>query len=353
MEKIRIGLVGAGSLSHEHTKIYKQMENVELVAVCDIKPGRAEEYAKKYGFKSFYLDYNEMFAKEKLDAVSVCTWNCAHAEVTIAALNAKINVLCEKPMAMNTAEAREMKEAADRNGKLLMIGFVRRFMPSVNLLEEYIRNGELGDIYYITAGCLRRAGNPLGWFADKEKSGGGPLIDLGVHMIDMSRYLMGKPKPVAVSCLTYSGIGSRTNIKGINRYTAADPSPNCNVEDMAVAMIRFDNGAVVHAELSFSSHLKKPKFWLDVFGSKAGAQTEPELEIYGEKYDYLTDTKPIYEDDGGDFSLIFKREVEHFVDCVANGTECINPAEDGIVLMQILDAAYESAKQGKEVAICG
>lgn len=352
MEKIRIGLVGAGSLSHEHTRVYQAMDNVELVAVCDIKEGRAEEYAKQYGFARWYLDCHEMFAKEKLDAVSVCTWNCAHAEVTIAALDAGINVLCEKPMAMNAQEAKAMQEAAERSNKLLMIGFVRRFMPSVKLLEEYIRAGELGDIYYITTGCLRRAGNPLGWFADKEKSGGGPLIDLGVHIIDMSRYLMGKPKPVSVSCMTYSGIGSRTNIKGMNRYTAADPSPNCNVEDMAVAMIRFDNGAVVHVETSFSSHLKEPKFWLDVFGSKAGAQTEPELELFSEKFDYLTDIKPVYEEDPSKgFSPIFEAEVRHFVDCVANGTACINPAEDGVVLMQILDAAYESARTGKEVAI--
>lgn len=352
MKKIRIGLVGAGSISNEHTRAYKQMDNVELVAVCDIKPGRAEEYAKKYGFERWYLDYNEMFEKEELDAISVCTWNCAHAEVTIAALNAKINVLCEKPMAMNAEEAEAMKEAADKNGKLLMIGFVRRFMPSTNMLKEYIDNGEFGDIYYITTGVLRRVGNPLGWFADKEKSGGGPLIDLGVHMIDLSRYLMGKPSPVAVSCMTYSGIGSRTNIKGINRYTAADPSPNCNVEDMAVAMIRFDNGATVHAELSFSSHLKENKFWLDVFGSKSGATIEPKLEIYSEKNDYLTDVKPIYDEDTDNgFSPIFKNEIEHFVGCVANGTECINTADDGIMLMKILDAAYKSAELGREVEI--
>lgn len=352
MKKIRVGLVGAGSISHNHTVMYKKMENVELVAVCDIKEGRAEEYAKKYGFKRWYLDYNEMFEKEQLDAVSVCTWNCAHAEVAIAALNAGINVLCEKPMAMSAKEATAMKEAAEKSGKLLMIGFVRRFKSETKLIKQYIDNGEFGDIYYITTGCLRHAGNPLGWFADKSKSGGGPLIDLGVHIIDLSRYLMGKPKPVSVSCITYSGIGSRTNIKDINRYTAADPSPNCNVEDMAVAMIHFDNDATVHVETSFSSHIKEPKFWIDVFGSKAGAKLEPELEIYSEKYDHLIDEKPKIDcDPAMGFDIIFEREIKHFIDCVENGTECISPAEDGVVLMQILDAAYESARTGKEVMI--
>lgn len=350
MKKIRWGLVGAGSISSMHTESFKQMENVELVAVCDIKDGRAKEYAEKYGFKSYYTDYNEMFEKEELDAISVCTWNCAHAEVSIAALNAKINVLCEKPMAMNATEAEAMKAAAEKNGKLLMIGFVRRFMPQTKILKEYIDNGEFGDIYYITTGCTRRVGNPLGWFADKEKSGGGPLIDLGVHMIDMSRYVMGKPSPVSVSAMTYSGIGARTNIKEFSRYTAADPSPNCNVEDMATAMIRFDNGAVVHVETSFSGHQKEDKLWLDILGEKSGAKIEPEFEIYSEKNDYLTDTKPVYKAAPG-FTGIFKSEMEHFIDCVANGTECINTADDGIMLMKILDAAYESAKLGKEVQI--
>lgn len=350
MKKIRLGIVGCGNISRAHMKAYQKLDNIEYVAACDIKDGRAEEYAKEYGFARYYTDYHEMFEKEDLDAISVCTWNCAHAEVSIAALNAGVNVLCEKPMAMNAKQAIEMEKAAQKSGKLLMIGFVRRFMPSMEILKGYIDKGEIGDVHYIKTGCMRRAGNPLGWFADIEKSGGGPLIDLGVHIIDMARYIMGKPNPVSVSAITSSSIGSRTNIKGVHRYTARDTSPNCNVEDMAVALIRFDNGAAVHVETGFSSHQKeKEKLWLDVFGNKAGAKIEPELEIYTERDDYLTDIKPVYEDDG--VYVWFEKEVAHYIDCVANGTKCINPAEDGVALMKILDATYESARLGKEVQI--
>ena len=195
-KKLKIAVIGTGSISREHLDAYKENPNVEIYALCDINKERVEKRAAEYNvpLERTFTDKDEMFkALPEIDAVSVCTWNSAHAECSIAALNAGKHVLCEKPMAMNEEEAKEMKAAADKAGKLLMIGFVRRHGNDCALLKDYIDKGYLGEIYYAKAQYLRRNGNPGGWFGDKSRSGGGPLIDLGVHVIDLVRYLMGNP----------------------------------------------------------------------------------------------------------------------------------------------------------------
>ncbi len=349
--KIRIGIIGTGGISHMHMVGYTSFENVEVAAACDLNASRLEAFGSKYGVKQLYADYNEMLQKEELDGVSICTWNNSHAPIAIAALNAGKNVLCEKPMAMNVKEAEEMLAAAKTSGKLLMIGFVKRFAKETAICREFIDKGYLGDIYYAKASYLRRCGNPGGWFADSKRSGGGPLIDLGVHVIDQVRYLMGKPKAVAVSAVTFNNIGMRYDIKGIERYKASDYSSYCDVEDMASALIRFDNGAALAVDASFSLNIKEDSGNLELFGSKAGARLEPKLEIYSQMEDYLVDMSPRYHKSDKGFDEVFTGETAHFVDCIANGTPCINPAEDGVELMRILEAAYTSAKARKEVVI--
>jgi len=188
MEKIKIGVIGTGNIAMEHLNAYHKNPHVELYALCDIDPKILADRAEKFGVTRTYTNCEEMLKLEELDAVSVCTWNAAHSECAIAALNAGKHVLCEKPMAMNGEQARRMKEAADKNGKLLMIGFVRRFGNDAAILNDMIRNDEFGEIYYAKATYLRRNGNPGGWFGDKARSGGGPLIDLGVHIIDLCRF---------------------------------------------------------------------------------------------------------------------------------------------------------------------
>ena len=184
-----------------------------------------------------------MLAENKFDAVEVCTWNSAHAECTIAALNAGANVKCEKPMAMNTQEALAMKETAERNGKLLMVGFVRRHGNDAAAAIDFIDKGYLGDVYFIKASYLRRAGFPGGWFGDKSRSGGGPLIDLGVHVIDLSRYVIGNPKPVSVFGATFNKLGARTNLKtGGKAWSAmADEvkDPVFTVEDLVLITAQY------------------------------------------------------------------------------------------------------------------
>ena len=160
MKKTRIAIIGSGGISHVHMAAYKKLPDVEVVANCDINEERAKEFAQTYGIPHCYVDYHEMLEKEEIDGVSICTWNNVHAPATMAALNAGVNVLCEKPLALNTKEAEEMVEVARKNGRLLMVGFVRRFGLNTKVLKNRIEQGELGQIYYAQAGCIRRVGNP-------------------------------------------------------------------------------------------------------------------------------------------------------------------------------------------------
>jgi predicted dehydrogenase len=352
MEKIKIGIIGAGGISGAHISGYKECDNVELYAVCDINEQRANDKAEEHGFTHVFTDYNEMLKLPELDAVSVCTWNNVHAPATIAALKAGKHVLCEKPMALNSEEAKAMKKVADESGKLLMIGFVRRHGNDAKILKDFIDAGDLGEIYYTKANYIRRYGNPGGWFSDKSRSGGGPLIDLGVHVIDLVRYLSGNPKPVSVYGVTNNSIGNRNHIKIEKGYTSVDHKKDelCDVEDMAAAMIRFDNGMVLNIEVSFSLNVGKNVGTIEIFGTKAGAKIDPELSIYSERNGYLVDITPAHKT-ALEFNGLFENEIKHFVDCILEKTECIAPAEDGIEIMNILDAIYESAATKKEVMI--
>ena len=349
---IKIGIIGVGNISVLHMDSYIANPDTEICAVCDINEKRLDLIAEKYGIEKKYTDYNEMLKLPELDAVSICTWNNAHAPCAIKALEMGKHVLCEKPMAMNAKEAAEMAEAAKRSGKLLMIGFVRRFGNDCAILRDFIKSGSFGDIYHIKASYLRRMGNPGGWFGEKSKSGGGPLIDLGVHIIDLSRYLMGNPKPVSVYAAAFTKLFDRKNIKQSINYVSAGKSDKdiCDVEDFVSAMIRFDNDAVLSVETSFSLNIKNDKGDIELFGTKSGARLDPELEIFTDINDYLADVK-LNMPTALSFEGLFESEVNHFVECIKSGVKCISPAEDGVEIMRILDAAYESARTGHEVRL--
>lgn len=353
-KKIKVAIVGTGNISESHIHGYLNNPNVELYAFCDIRKERLEEMGKKYGVTRLYTDEADMLkALPEIDAVSVCTWNSAHAPCTIAALRAGKHVLCEKPMATNAAEAREMLRAAKENGKLLMIGFVRRFGNDCKIIKDFVDNGFFGDIYYTKATYIRRNGSPGGWFGNKEFSAGGPLIDLGVHITDLTRYIMGDPKPVSVYGATFYKLGDRRELKDKKGYVASSSRGDkdvFNVEDLATALIRYDNGAVVSIEASFSLNTKKDEGKIEFFGTKAGAKLDPELELYTDINGYMTNVD-LCMPTALSFNGLFENEINHYVDCIINNTECLAPAEDGVTLMEILDAIYESARTGHEVII--
>ncbi|MBQ6118226.1 MAG: Gfo/Idh/MocA family oxidoreductase [Clostridia bacterium] len=351
MMSLKVGIIGNGGIANSHMSGYLALgDRVEVVACCDINFEKAKEFAARYHISNCYPDCYAMLKDNQLDMVSVCTWNSAHAECTIAALNAGCNVLCEKPMAMNAIEAQAMQEAAEKNGKLLMLGFVRRHGNDAAAARDFVEKGFLGEIYYAKASYLRRCGFPGGWFGDKSRSGGGPLIDLGVHVIDLARYIMGNPKPVTVFGATFDKIGARDHIKTTGWVSqTVESKPIFTVEDLATAMIRFDNGAVLHVEASFNLNLKNPTGDINIFGNKAGLSLEP-FELHTECNDRIADIV-IHGDNGFDFSRDFNREVKNFADAVEGKAACLATAEDGVELMRILDAVYESAATGKSVDI--
>ena len=281
-KKVKVAVIGVGMISESHIGAYLKNPNVELYAFCDIREERLKQMGERYGITRLYTDKDVMLRElPEIDAVSVCTWNSAHAPCTIAALKAGKNVLCEKPMATSAAEAKEMLAAAKESGKLLMIGFVRRYGNDCAILKDFIDKGMFGELYYAKATYLRRNGSPGGWFGIKKYSAGGPLIDLGVHVADMTRYLMGNPKPVSVYGATFQKLGDRRGLKDRKGYVASssDGTETFDVEDLATALIRYDNGAVVSLEASFSLNIKNDEGKIELFGTKAGAKLDPELEI--------------------------------------------------------------------------
>lgn len=350
--KIKIGIIGTGSISNEHINSYLKNPNVELYAFCDINEEHLNTMAEKYEVTKTFTDINEMLSLKEIDAVSVCTWNSAHAPCVIAALNAGKHVMCEKPMATSAEDARAMKAAADKNGKLLMIGFVRRYGNDCELLKDFISTGYFGDLYYAKATYLRRKGSPGGWFGDKSRSGGGPLIDLGVHVIDLVRYLMGNPKPVSIYGATFKKLFDRKNVKDEVGYTSSSKTDNdiFDVEDLVTAMIRFDNGAVLSIESSFSLNIKNDEGKIELFGTKAGAKLDPNLQIFTEVNGYMANVS-LNTSTALSFDGLFAKEIDHFVSCLKDGIPCKSPAQDGVDIMTIIDAIYESAKTGHEVMI--
>ena len=354
MDKLKIGVIGTGNISNVHLGGYAKNPRVEIYALCDIKRERALEKAKKYGVPESRVFGNaaDMLALPELDAVSVCTWNSQHAPCTIAALEAGKHVLCEKPMATSAEDARKMKAAAEKAGKLLMVGFVRRFGNDCDIVKNFADDDYFGELYYTKATYLRRNGNPGGWFGDKSRSGGGPLIDLGVHVIDLVRYLLGNPQPVSVYGAAFQKLGNRPGIKTSAAYLSAEKSDEdiCDVEDMATALVRFDNGAVLSVEASFSLNLKADTGTIELFGTKAGAKIDPGLELYSQSNGYMTNVQ-LAADTALSFDGLFEREIDHYVSCILDGTPCRAPAEDGVALMRILDGIYESARTGHEVIL--
>ena len=353
MGKIRIAIIGCGNIArHAHLKNYLQLtDRFELVAACDIIPERAEAVAKEYGIPATFTDYHDVLKLEGLDAVDICTPNYLHSIIAVDALNAGLNVLCEKPDAINPQEALRMKEAAEKNGKLLMVIRNNRFMTQTQYLKKYIDEGKLGEIYAARCGWQRRRGVPGrgGWFTTKEQSGGGPLIDLGVHMIDVAMWLMGSPHPVSVSGCTYNKFANDTSSLG--HYGGEGKAGGTfDVEDLAMGFIRFDNGACLQLEFSWASNIRCDNKFFELRGTDAGAElsgTDGELRIYGEACGRPVDLIPqLGKDVPGHLG-----NLQNFADAIEGKAEPVFKVQEGVDMIKILCAIYESAKTGREVVL--
>ena len=348
--KLRVAIIGAGGIAGAHLDEYSKIKDVEIVGLADplMEPmiKKAEHY--KIPLDNCFTDYNEMLSKLKPCAVSVCSPNGAHAPNTIAALKAGAHVIVEKPMAMNAKEAQQMIDAAKRARRKLMIGFQMRYDGRSSYLRGAVKDGTFGNILYARVQALRRRGIPnWGVFGRKELQGGGPMIDIGVHCLEMCHYVMGAPRPVAAvgNCFTYLGNKPSTTVSCWPNWDWK----TYTVEDLAVGMIRFENGAMLTLEASFAAHIEKDVFNFSIMGTKAGGTWDPST-IFTDQSRHMVNVSPTYIENipGGGMGAKIRNFVEH---CLYD-KPCLAPAEDGLMVQKMLDSIYESAaKGGKEVAI--
>lgn len=345
MDKIRVGIIGGGGIAQAaHINNYKKhTDKVELIAIADINEAIVKKNIEDHGFQHGFTDYREMLSNIELDAVSICTPNKFHAEAAIAALQAGCHVMCEKPPAMTAAEAQAMEAAANQSGKLLTYGFMYRYTSTAQILKRFIDAGELGSIYAGRISAMRRSGIP-GWgvFTNKELQGGGPLIDIGVHMLDLGLYLMGYPKPTQVMGVTFRELGTRP---GTSIWSPWDYK-NYTVEDMAMAMIRFDNGACLHLETSFIVHTKSGEMNVRLHGTEGGCSYSP-VGIYQDKHGTLVDITPAHipERNG------HQAEIEAFIAAIRGEGEVLSTAAEGVIVQQIIESVYQSAETGQVVQL--
>ncbi len=347
-KKLKIGIIGSGGIAQGcHMKGYASIpEECEIVAVCDVNKETAQKAADKFSVSTVYTDFNDLLADKEIDAVSVATPNKYHVEPTVAALTAGKHVLCEKPLGMNAEECRRMCRAAKDSGKILQVGLQTRFSGPLRFMKDYIEGGNMGHIYYARAQALRRRGVPAwGVFIDKDQQGGGPLIDIGVHVLDMTLFMMGYPKPVSASGKTWQTLGKNPDLW--NAWGTYDRE-KFTVEDFAVGMIKFDDDSVVVIESSFMGNLDGDPYRTQLFGTKAGAMVDPgkgNVEIYTEQNKQLFNMTPA---NIPNVESAHTAEVQAFVDAIQTGKASPVPGENGLILNAIFDALYKSSETGKE-----
>jgi len=351
--KLRLGAVGIGGIFNAcHAPTWLNHPEVDLVAVCDIIPEKAHKFAAAHGIKHAVTDYRDL-VKLDLDAVDVCTPNLFHSEIAVAALEAGKHVITEKPDAINTSEARRMATAARCAGKTLMAMRNNRFTPHFQFLKQYVADGHMGDLYAGRVGWIRRRGIPGrgGWFTTKELSGGGPLIDLGVHFLDLALWLMGNPSPKTLSASTFARfVDSAAPADSVNAsFGEAKAAGTFDVEDLAIGFARFSNGAALQLEFSWASNIDEETVFLELRGSKAGFMFRNwKLTLFTEAGGTLVDVTPKLAKMKFEQHAAFLR---HFVDVVQGRTEPILRPEHGVDMIALLSGLYASAEQGREVQL--
>jgi predicted dehydrogenase len=360
-EQVRIGVIGCGA-GRFHASRYASLENVELVALAGLEQDRCRVVADQYNIPHVYRDYTELIVRPDIDGVSICVPNSLHAPMAIAALEAGKHVLVEKPLATSVAEGEAMRAAAARAGRVLMVVFNYRFRNDSQILKRYIEAGNLGEVYFAQAGWLRDQGIPLGasgWFTDKSRAGGGCLIDLGVHMLDLTLWLMGNPRVLSVSASTYAALGPRgrglfpgRRFQGeadLDRASVVD----FDVEDLVTAFLRLETGATLVLEISWAGYTQRgDRFFVHLWGDEGGAEMnvlnyvhEDTLRFYTDVEGARTEIRPQVTGDG-DVSVN-----SEFVRAIRQGVAVSPTVEEGLRVLRVIEAIYRSAAEGREVTI--
>jgi predicted dehydrogenase len=355
MAKLKVGVIGCGGIANgKHMPSIKASGLADMVAFCDIVKEKAEKAAKEYGAKkaTVYESYHDLL-QEKLDAVYVCTPNRSHSEITVAALNAGKNVLCEKPMAINTAEALRMCEAAKATKKLLAIGYQSRYRPDSRYLKKECEAGVLGEIYYARAKAIRRRAVPTwGVFLNEYEQGGGPLIDIGTHALDLTLWMMDNYDPKTVTGTVYHKLNNEK--EPANAFGPWDPK-EFTVEDSAFGFIVMANGATINLEASWALNtLDVNEAKTVLCGTKAGADMNDGLVINGVKHNKQFVERPdlgvggvAFYEGSEDSPEVIEQKV--FLGAVKGENELIVLPEQALVVTKILEAIYDSAKAGKQI----
>ena len=357
-KKVRIGIIGCGGIANgKHLPSLSALkEDVELVAFCDLVEERALKAQAEYGSENskVYTDYKELLADKSIDVVHVLTPNRSHADISIDALNADKHVLCEKPMARSAADAHRMVEAAKKSGKKLTIGYQHRHKPQATYLKQSIESGELGNIYYAKSLAIRRRGTPnWGVFLNEYEQGGGPLIDIGTHSLDLTLYLMDNYKPKMVVGTKYKML---TNPDQANKWGPWDEKEH-TVEDSAFGFIVMENGATIILETSWALNTIETiqEGSVVLHGDKAGAQIKQNvLSLNMDKFDKLVDVVPNMSAGGVAFydgveETPALTEARRWIEAVKNDTDPVVLPEQACVVSEILEAIYESARTGEPV----
>ena len=353
MEVVKIGIVGCGGIfKYAHLPAYKQMQNVKIVAVCDNVEEKMDDECIPKGVKK-YNDWKELLNDPEVEAVDICGPNYLHSIVGVEALKKGLHVFTEKPDAISVAEMQRLMDAEKESGKVYMAMRNNRHLNISKFYKQYIEEGKAGELYCGRCGIIRRRGIPGkgGWFTTKEQSGGGPLVDLGVHMIDLAIYFMGNPKAVAVSGCTYNKFANSELSDSVNsKFGDKKDDGTFDVEDLAMGFIRFENGACLQIEFSWASNIEKETAFLELRGEKSGIKFSykpEENRIYTEECGQLVNIEPkIQEPDGG-----HGQNLVHFIDVILGKAQPDFTSAQGMNQIKILQAIYESAQTGKEVLL--
>ena len=365
MSKIKVGIIGCGGIANgKHLPALKtQFDRLEIVAFCDIIPERAEKAAKEYGTPDakVYTDYREMLEKQpEIQTIHVLTPNVSHCQLTVDSLMAGKDVICEKPMAATPADAQKMLDAQKKSGRILTIGYQNRCRQDSLTLKAMCDNGDLGEIYYAKAHAIRRRGVPTwGVFPNKDLQGGGPLIDIGTHSLDLTLWMMNNYKPKTVMGASFQKLG-RVLQPGNQGNTMGVWDPETyQVEESAFGFVTMENGAVIVVEASWALNtLDVSEALTELCGTKAGADMKDGLRINTVCYDKLTTIKPdcrtpkgVAFFDGASALPPEVYECKRFYDAVEGKGEPVVKPEEAFVVTQILDAIYRSAETGKLIEL--
>lgn len=349
--RLRVGLIGCGGISGVHINGWKRLNPTARIVACadpieERRNRRGDELGLPQNMRFPYLA-DMLKAGVELDAIDICANNVAHAPVAIEALGAGLHVLCEKPLAMNPQQVRDMIAARDKaKNRILMTAQHMRFENRSRRLKAYIEEHSLGEIYYARAHFLRRRYLPArNTFIDKNQSGGGPTIDIGVHILDLTMHLMNHPEPVSVTAITPQKLAKRNDIRG---WWGEWDRDKFTVEDFAAGFVRFKDGAALSLECSWLANIKEPETTsITLMGTDAGAQW-PDLEIYGETAGSTTDVKLQFQDNkvGG-----HAQEIAAYAEAILTDQPSPVPAEQSLNVIRILDGLYRSHETGKEVTV--